>query len=990
LSTQFDSYLFHESNLKEEHINMDNWDIAGLATRILSYRDSRFRRTGSIFGHIPEVQSQILDFDNPNNFEIIAIRLCTATQEMTIISAYKSPSMLCSETEDFFSYLCEIINQINGQIALIGDLNIAKGRSFRLGETEDKFIDMITETGLYSRYDQPTRKKVQLDYVFSNFPGVKCMSATDASIGVLSTNDHDAICIQFEFSLDIINVPETIISTNDLDDEAKQAIVNFGSQQLLNHPKVSIGRLLLEKDILMWQIEVATQETRIIYAHKRVRGASRQMSATIFNEKLDPIVKQDQLAEQRLIETARRIHKNANSPKLAHALYAIYSMTAKSNQLLECKIDPERFAAKILADEKRNDHAKHPKREKMVEIMLPKDQVVTQKLLDKLKSKWIDKAMFSEPFWRYISNGTFTEQDRGVYTYNSVETVVKDKSCPAEMKGWRLVWKTPSTSEKTLDLIRACHVNTKLLNNDAYCQDRSTQRTLAQIFSWYIGNNEGLFGIDFVNAFAEVCRSCANTLFGHNLVSEEIEFSCATTAGRSANYISINGSGAGRATGGPAFNICFQQIVDKLSKTIDKNNICPYADDSQIKIKLVSELINKVVQCFKDAHKIGLQVHSSGKKGPTLLVSKKANVPKGLLDKLVGVQVEIKEEITFLGIDISIDQKSRYLKATLTKKSKQLLGFYVNEMARTIWTYNNKNPIVNQNTDIFDKISQAIASFLESRMQYSIAYSDAKTIVYFYNIHKKAICSLLGFTTTSFGFKWASVNNNNYIEDFYSFLDNLCSETYKKLCMLAGKPTLMAMAHRAVTVINQQLLYDSGRGIRVNFNKFSMKLRSFMVRYSDNPENTVYSHLEPKRNEFFETREFFKTLKERRIFIRASVDCLLLTHLYARGYDTATTCRICNTEDETLSHVLTEHITVPLGPGLNRNIGKFSKREKRHLQGKSSRVVLFPDAETCYALTTALRDVNVPSKLPYRPPKDPKRKPISAGISQSKRKKYPP
>ena len=73
--------------------------------------------------------------------------------------------------------------------------------------------------------------------------------------------------------------------------------------------------------------------------------------------------------------------------------------------------------------------------------------------------------------------------------------------------------------------------------------------------------------------------------------------------------------------------------------------------------------------CFKDANKIGIQVHSSGKKGPTLLVANKTDVPKGLLDKLVGVDVEIKEEITFLGVDISIDLKSRYLKAALTSKA---------------------------------------------------------------------------------------------------------------------------------------------------------------------------------------------------------------------------------------------------------------------------------------------------------------------------------
>ena len=899
-------------------------------------------------------------------------------------------------TDDFFSYLCELINQINGRIALIGDLNIAANRPFRWGETEDKFFEMINEAGLYTRFQQPTRKNVQLDYVFSNFPGVKCKSATDASISVLSTNDHDAICIQFEFFLDVIDVPEKLVSINKLDACAKEAIMNFGTHQLLENPNLPLGRLTLENDILMFQTQLATQRIRTIKAHKRVRGASRQMSATIFNKDLEPIVKQDKLAEQRLVETARRVRKNINSPKLAHSLYAIYSMTAKSNQLLECKIDPERFAEKILKDEKRNNHSLHPPRQQMIEIMLPKEQVVTKDLLTQLKSKWIDKDMFCGPFWRYIASGTFTKQDKGVYTYNSVETVIKDKTCSSELKGWRSVWKTPSISEKTLDLIRASHVNSNILHNDAYCPNRSTQRTLAQIFSWYIGTDQGLFGIDFVNAFAEVCRSCANTLFGNNLVSKNIEFSCATKTGRSKDYISINGSGAGRATGGPAFNLCFQQIVIQLTKEgINLSDICPYADDSQIRTKLTAEKMNRIVKCFKAAHEIGLQVHASGKKGPTLLVSNRSNVPEELLNEVTGVDIAIKEEITFLGIELSIDRKTNYLKSALTKKTKQLLGFYVNEMSRTIWTYNNKNPIVNNNTDIFDKISQAVASFLESRMQYSIAYADAKTIVYFFNIHRKAICSLLGFTTTSFGFKWGTTNGN-FVEDLFSFLDDLCSSSYRKLCMLAGKPSLMAMAYRAVTVIQDQLLRHS----RAKYNKFSMKMRSFLDRYGGNSIMDSYHidyHMEPKKNEFFKIREHFTTLKERRIFVRAAVDCLLLPHLYARGYDTPKLCRVCNNADETFAHVLSEHITVPVGPGLKRTIGKYSKREKRllnyDLKGNQSRVVLFPDAECCYALTLALKGVEIQHKLPYRPPKNPKplKRAASTTLERPRcKKRYPP
>ena len=42
----------------------------------------------------------------------------------------------------------------------------------------------------------------------------------------------------------------------------------------------------------------------------------------------------------------------------------------------------------------------------------------------------------------------------------------------------------------------------------------------------------------------------------------------------------------------------------------------------------------------------------------------------------------------------------------------------------------------------------------ESRIQYGILFADLNTIYFYFNIHKKMICTLLGFTPKSFGFRW--------------------------------------------------------------------------------------------------------------------------------------------------------------------------------------------------------------------------------------------
>ena len=117
--------------------------------------------------------------------------------------------------------------------------------------------------------------------------------------------------------------------------------------------------------------------------------------------------------------------------------------------------------------------------------------------------------------------------------------------------------------------------------NDAYCHGRSTQRSLARVCAWWVDIGEGIFGIDFENAFGLACRECANAIAGVPLVAPVIEYTVKTNGKTSPVMISTAGTGAGRPTGGPAFNITFETILNQIpASVVDEGDISAYADDA--------------------------------------------------------------------------------------------------------------------------------------------------------------------------------------------------------------------------------------------------------------------------------------------------------------------------------------------------------------------------------------------------------------------------
>jgi hypothetical protein len=288
--------------------------------------------------------------------------------------------------------------------------------------------------------------------------------------------------------------------------------------------------------------------------------------------------------------------------------------------------------------------------------------------------------------------------------------------------------------------------------------------------------------------------------------------------------------------------------------------------------------------------------------------------------------------------------------------------------------FNNNGPTRAVREDIVDSVSQSIAAFLESRIQYGIAYVEAETLTFYFNIHRKAICALLGLPTYIFGFKWDKSQKPTYVEDLYTFLSTLCSKTYARLCMIAGKPNILGIAYRAVLVLEKQCATKS----RPRPNAFSRKINNFARRYR---EDGLLSHESPKINEFHQNWRALKTIHIRRVYALAATDCLLLTHLDARGFDVDTKCRICGDHPETFKHIFDDHtygnINLPgdlsvslrntwIDKGQARSIRKYSSLESRQLPLRASLLI---DDCTLYTLTKVMESVSIPSKLKYKPPK---------------------
>ena len=463
-------------------------------------------------------------------------------------------------------------------------------------------------------------------------------------------------------------------------------------------------------------------------------------------------------------------------------------------------------------------------------------------------------------------------------------------------------------------------IDSAQLTNDAYCPFRSTQRTLAKVSCWLISRESGLLGCDFANAFGNACRPCVNQLLGFEFLNPTINFSVNTAIGSSETAISTMGTGAGRATGGPGFNVLFNHHLTThpvTKKMLDW--LAPFADDSEFLVKLKAEIIRAIIQSFEQAESLGLKVHRTGSKGPTLLVHEdgQEEAKKMLVDGDIE-DVNVVSEVKFLGIDIHICTKNNVMVGKLPVKVIRKLNYLVIELGRNYkLSQLTCNSTIKMNK-IFRSVSNSVASLIESRFQYAICFLDRGSIYRIMQIHRRALCSLAGKSARFFGFKNFDeklLSDTAAVSDLYECINEISSSTYTRLCAVLGRPTLLQIALRAVNVIHDQAnlhvfeqKYSAGsERTRKKPPLFVSKIKNFTTRC----EYEELTNTKPKLNDYHQQFLKMETYQARKNFIKAATDTLLLEHLSSKGWDSEIKgCRVlgCSGASETLEHVFHEHL----------------------------------------------------------------------------------
>jgi hypothetical protein len=582
LARDHDVFILQESKLTSEHpLQYADWSLAGLNTLNLSYRDVTNFKSGMIVGYNPSIlQCEQLNIDF-GRWEIAAFRLYSLFDSCTVIAAYRSPSIPKNLIPDYFDSLADGVSQLTGKVIVVGDLNLSVDRPWMRGLSENIFLDQVANLGLTSIVEGYTRNNKQLDYTFTNFNSVAKISE--------GLGDHKAFIIDIDFKPDTFIVPKTyVVKSRQFSSDSIALMMEQNSHTLLNHHDMSSGELMLEYEIACWEIREMLFNGRIIKEHTRVRHQSRQLSETILDETLNPKEKHDKIVELRKTDAMRRFIKYSESPNLGPALSSLYGLTTKKDAFNNCKVDPEVFRDIILDDEASCNHNDHVVSKPLTSFIRERKSLNDEMVLGRLRNKWFCRPFFNNKFWTHILDIMFSDIDRGVTASALVEPVIKSKTNLSDPASWRLVWKTQSAVQKSYDLARSFFLDTDKIDNDAYTQCRSTSKTITKLMCWHMADLECLVGIDFKNAFGLCCRPCTNEMLGVEYIPEEISFNVSSNNKMSVPAVSLTGTGAGRASAGPAFNFTFHSHISRTEwYALFAKFLAAFADDSQFKQKII-------------------------------------------------------------------------------------------------------------------------------------------------------------------------------------------------------------------------------------------------------------------------------------------------------------------------------------------------------------------------------------------------------------------
>ena len=353
LILNYDVVLFQETNIDtnfydkiDNFSSIDGWSSINLTSTgsgefcrgmLLAFNMDKLNCTPSL----------IYPPSNLLKFDIRAIKFELKFQSLTIISVYRSPSMSSSNMLEFFIGLSDFIDEQEGQIIVVGDLNVEKTRPFLSGYTQQYLLDMLNTCGLYSCFQGTTRQNVQLDYLFSNEQLI-----VSKIVGFQS--DHSALTCEFPLCLKINVVPFNVsTSIKFINDSSILKIMEDSINVLLKSDNLCVGELILEYELLIHDISVNLAKVRKFSQHKRIPGKSRQLSSLVLNNprnlsKVDKSIEYKRLLR---LDASRRLLKKTFSESLATSLYSLVCLPGKVSNSTMCKIDPMLFYQKIYDDE---------------------------------------------------------------------------------------------------------------------------------------------------------------------------------------------------------------------------------------------------------------------------------------------------------------------------------------------------------------------------------------------------------------------------------------------------------------------------------------------------------------------------------------------------------------------------------------------------------------------------------------------------------------
>ena len=928
LAERFNLYIFQEARIKKNDLTKYRSDLGstGLESIVLAYDTPKTYIRGTLLAYngqdiIVEECANLAD----QNFEISAIRVSSKLNydSFYIFSMYKSPSIhTIPANDEIFSRFCDFCNSFGGKKILLGDWNISKGRNV-IGRDEGRYLKMIEDNcGVKSRFREPTRGDNQLDYVMSNFD-LDCWLEPG-----LAGTDHRAIGCEVDLTYQVEVLPPIWIrkskamKIDHLDFLTRRAF----DIMMEEYPELDTSAAILEMELLIVELtDMLSPGSYLLPERRVIPGLSRQQSAVFLDREM-PI--SEKIAEQKKLQRLdfnRKFSAKMTNPRKLVQIREPLMLPPKKGKPTASVPASDLFADDVLKDEALCNHEHHPDWSgKNADLIGPMSEESFAMILNNMAKKWkkFYNFGFSEDFWHWIGKKLMSDQDTGCPSFSYVTLVKKDASKLDEVAGWRLVWEPASGFEKLFDMLKATLIKAEKVPNHAYRNGRSTQSCLAAVSCWRVDQRHVLLGCDFKKAFNLQCRICTNKSFNYKIVPDSISFQVNNGNECSRNCVSLVGTGAGRASGGVVFNAAtfgYLRTREISNEALQKGALQKYADDSQKLVRLDKKAITDHVNDFLGASDIGLSMHRIGKKGPTLLVHEKQMDEAMELAQTLEYDLNVMTKVKFLGVDLVVDRNWQAVYAELASGQRSFLAFHSYQLVQTMMM--SRQLSQSMQWRVFWNASQAVAAFLESRIQYSIFFIGQDDLRFMYSMHVRIVCGLLGVPASFFGFRSLAPRNrkSQYVIDLSKELRELQSASYVRICNILGRPTLCQMAVRAYSVIASQISLAemmacntagssrSGRPTEA-FCAFLKKFKGFKKFV----ESSNLRNVKPTSNKWFNAFKKIKIAKSRRLFAISACDRILRCQLSDRGYQVDDkNCRICLEQglevEEDMRHMVTVH-----------------------------------------------------------------------------------